>query len=88
MPFFFFSIICSLTIKSGAWIWHLDAILALGGGNFKERIFKGSNARDIAQEGPGCLNFKLIDAYNFKEFSQSEGCSGSACLRTIRLIVL
>ena len=69
VPFFLFSIICSLTIKSGAWIWHLDAILALGGGNFKEQIFKSSNARDIAQEGPGCLNFKLIDAYNFKEFS-------------------
>ena len=47
-----------MTIKSGAWIRRLNVILARGGGgggewdgNLKERIFKSSNAREIAQEG-------------------------------------
>ena len=50
MTFFLLSIICSLEGAFDYQIRHLNAILARGG-NLKERIFKSSNAREIAQEG-------------------------------------
>lgn len=37
-----------MTIKSGTWVGHLNAILGQGGGNLNEPIFKSSNAQGVA----------------------------------------
>ena len=40
-----------MTIKSGTWVGHLNAILGQGGGNLNEPVFKSSNAQGVAWGG-------------------------------------
>jgi len=46
-----------LTIKSGTWVGHLNAILGQGGGCLNEPIFKSSNAWGVA--GGGMLKLRI-----------------------------
>jgi len=39
-----------LTIRSDTWVGHLSVILAKGGGNLNEPIFKNSNAQDCQSD--------------------------------------
>ena len=50
-----------MTVKSSARVGYLNAILAQGGGNLNNSIFKSSNARGLP-EGGGCWCFELIGA--------------------------
>ena len=53
-----------LTDKSDDRVGHLNTILARGGGNFNDPIFKSSNARDFpgGESGEGCWSFESIGA--------------------------
>ena len=50
----------ALTEKFDHWISHLNTLLARGGWNLNDPIFKSSNARTLP--GGGCWSFELIDA--------------------------
>ena len=50
-----------LTDKFDDRVGHLNTILARGGGNLKDPIFKSSNAR-LLPGGGGCWSFELIGA--------------------------
>ena len=55
-----------MTGKSDDRVGHLNSILARGGGNLNDPIFKSSNARALPGGGGGgggaCLSFELIGA--------------------------
>ena len=56
------TIICSLSTLNR--VGHLNIILALGGGNLNDPIFKSSNARALSggRGGGGGWSFELIGA--------------------------
>ena len=48
--------------KSDDRVGHLNTMLARGGGNLNDPIFKSSNARGLPRKGGGCRSFDLIGA--------------------------
>ena len=48
-----------MTVKSSARVGYLNAILAQGGGNLNNSIFKSSNARGLPGGGGGGLMFRI-----------------------------
>ena len=48
-----------MTVKSSARVGYLNAILAQGGGNLNNSIFKSSNARGLPGGGGGMLMFRI-----------------------------
>ena len=50
-----------MTVKSSARVGYLNAVLAQGGGNLNNSIFKSSNARGIARMGGGGMLMFQID---------------------------
>ena len=48
-----------MTVKSSAKVGYLNAILAQGGGNLNNSIFKSSNARGLPGGGGGMLMFRI-----------------------------
>ena len=73
-----------MTVKSSARVGYLNAILAQGGGNLNNSIFKSSNARGLPGGGGGMLMFRidrrissiqiclLILSYNFLTLTFAE----------------
>ena len=52
-----------MTDKSDDRVGHLNTILARGGGNLNDPIFKSSNARALGGGGGGVLKFR-VDRHN------------------------
>ena len=48
-----------MTVKSSARVGYLNAIVAQGGGNLNNSIFKSSNARGLPGGGGGMLMFRI-----------------------------
>ena len=62
-----------LTDKFDDWVEHLNTILAGGGGNLNDPIFKSSNARDLPGGGGGgrMLKFRVDRRIRLRRKSKS-----------------
>ena len=58
-------------------VGHFNTILARGGGNLNNPIFKSSNARALL--GGGCSSLELIGALHSQHFSCSGGKQLGKC---------
>ena len=65
-----------MTDKSDGKVGHLNTILARGGGNLNDPIFKSSNARGLPGGGGG--SFELIGALVGRRQGKSEEGNGVA----------
>ena len=61
-----------MTVKSSARVGYLNLILAQGGGNLNNSIFKTSNARGIARGGGGDVDVSNRSTHKANE--QSNAC--------------
>ena len=55
-----------MTDKSDDRVWHLNTILARGGGNLNDPIFKSLNARALPGEGGRMLKFRVDRRMRFQ----------------------
>ena len=64
-----------MTDKSDDKVGHLNTILAIGGGNLNDPIFKSSNARGLPGGGGGMLKFRVDRRINLFTKIGSRRCT-------------